>query len=80
MDGYTLLGSKHFINSFENQPIIYTTGKALMHIVKWVEECVSLSFLEFTIFYFSQQNMLLFVSSYNIEITPHKHSNPIQTK
>jgi hypothetical protein len=33
-DGYTLLGSMHSINSFENQPIMYTTRKALMHIVK----------------------------------------------
>jgi hypothetical protein len=41
---------------------------------------VSLAFLEFMILHFSQQNTLLSVPSYNIEITQHKHANPIQKK
>jgi hypothetical protein len=45
-----------------------------------VEECVSLAFLEFMLFHFSQQNTLLSVPSYIIEITPHKHTIPIATR
>ena len=44
-----------------------------------MEECVSLAFLEFKIFHFSQQNGLHSAPNYNIEITQHKHTNPIQT-
>jgi hypothetical protein len=40
-----------------------------------VDECVSLAFLEFKLFHFSQQNVLLSVQA----ITQHKHTNPIQT-
>jgi hypothetical protein len=40
---YTLLGSSIAKLHFENHPIMHTTRKALMHIVKWVEACVSLA-------------------------------------
>jgi hypothetical protein len=48
-------------------------------VVKQVEECVSLAFLEFKLFHFSQQNALHSAPNYNIEITQYKHTIPIAT-
>jgi hypothetical protein len=78
--GYTLLGSSIAKLPFGNQPIMHTTRKTIMHIVKWVEACVPLAFLEFKLFHFSQQNALHSVSNYNTEITQHKYTIPIATK
>jgi hypothetical protein len=36
---------------------------------------VSLAFLEFKLFHFSQQNVLHSAPNYNIEITQHKYTN-----
>jgi hypothetical protein len=51
-----------------------------MHIVKWLEGCVSLSFLVVDDLSRLLTKHVALRTSYNIEITPHKHTIPIATK
>jgi hypothetical protein len=49
-------------------------------VKRWVEECVSLAFLKFTIFPLLSTKYVALRTNYNIELTQHKHTTPIATK